>query len=120
MHLSMEMRNSPIKSKCWKSKSLKQKTASYLQSQIGQKTALGSLLLFYKNGFGIAEFFFSHCLADSEKNIIKQLEVWVVNQCFNTIVMEKHYWWSAYKPAKELALMPLMELWSPPAPVSKG
>ena len=59
---------------------------------------------------GTAEFFFSHCLADSEDNIIKQLEIWGVNQFFNTMVMETHYWCSAYKPAQEPALMPPIEL----------
>ena len=59
---------------------------------------------------GTADFFFSHCLADSEDNIFKQLEVWGVIHFLNTMVMETHYWCLAYKPVQEPALMPPIEL----------
>ena len=73
------------------------------------KESTGEFATVLQKWIGTAEFFFSHCLADSEDNIIKQLEVWGVNQFFNTMVMETHYWCSAYKPAQELALMPPIE-----------
>ena len=74
------------------------------------KESTGEFASVLQKWIGTAEFFFSHCLADSEDNIIKQLEVWGVSQFFNTMVMETHYWCSAYKPAQEIALMPPIEL----------
>ncbi len=56
------------------------------------------------------EFVFSHCLSESEDNIIKELEIWCVNQFFNTMFMEAYYCCLAYKPAQKPALMAPIEL----------
>ena len=42
------------------------------------KESTGEFATVLQKWIGTAEFFFSHCLADSEDNIIKQLEVWGV------------------------------------------
>ena len=80
----------------------------FTQSDWAQEST-GEFATVLQKWIGTAEFFFSHCLAESEDDIVKQLEVWGVNQFFNTMVMETHYWCSAYKDPKEPALMPPVE-----------
>ena len=80
----------------------------FTQSDWAQEST-GEFATVLQKWIGTEEFFFSHCLAESEDDIVKQLEVWGVNQFFNTMVMETHYWCSAYKDPKEPALMPPVE-----------